>query len=179
MEYKINPVKATCEKYKNSVGGLKGYNDTCYEVCAAYSGTVDVYDMDPMCAQACEDFITQKKYEIFGVGNCDHQEPARPVIWEKTPNFVPELLKKGYTPEQALQQAYKLCEQSGINAGECRNKAKLHYDAIETYNVAKNNNLGNVFRYSGANSSINFLALIIFIIIVLLLLVFINRRIHT
>jgi hypothetical protein len=54
--YKIDPVKATCMKYTNKDHGIQGLNDTCFGICAAFSGTNDVYNMDPACSKSCANF---------------------------------------------------------------------------------------------------------------------------
>lgn len=138
MSYRINPVKATCMKYQGQDHGIQGINDTCFGICAAYSQTNDVYDMDPMCSQACTDLVEKRKYEIFGVGSCDHQVPYRPVIWQQTPRYVPQLLKQGYSPNQALVKCQQLCVQhSNTTAEECVEKCTLDFNAIEPFEEKK------------------------------------------
>ena len=130
-DYIINPVKATCLKYANKQqNGIQGYNDTCFGICAAFSGTYDTYAMDPQCTQACTDLIEQKRYEIFGVGHCDHQVPYRPVVWGEIPRYVPSLLRKGLKPEQALSTCMRLCETSSLSE-DCKAACRVDFSAIE------------------------------------------------
>lgn len=132
--YNINPVKAVCMKYdcKGPELALQGMNDTCFSICSAFSGTPDVYNMDPVCTKTCEDFVEKLRYEVFGVGSCDHQMPYPPVVWEQYPNYVPDLIKKGLSPEDALREGMKLCDKNiPLMASQCKDDCKLHYNAIE------------------------------------------------
>jgi hypothetical protein len=129
---RINPVKGTCWKYQGRDYGIQGLNDTCFGICAAFSGTNDVYSMDPDCSQACTNLIEERKVQIFGVGSCDHQVPYRPVIWEQVPRYVPSLLKKGLTPEEALQGCLNMCQKHNL-AEDCQEKCQIDYHSIEQY----------------------------------------------
>lgn len=133
MSYLVNPVRATCMKYANSpTKGIQGYNDTCFGVCAAFSGTSDTYAMDPQCSKACEDLIERKKHELYGVGSCDHQVPYRPVFWGQVPHYVPVLLKRGETPENSLNKCLKLCETSNLSQ-ECKDACVVDFNAVEKF----------------------------------------------
>jgi len=178
MKYKINPVKATCEKYKdkeNSNFGIIGLNDTCFGICSAYSGTNDIYSIDPQCAKSCEDFIEKRKHEIFGVGSCDHQVPYRPVIWEQYPRNFPKLLKE-FEPNTALQKCYELCDtKSPHYSAQCRNDCLLDYNAVEMIDEPNLQNIRvNSIKPIRSDSTIEFKAtynpfvmLAIFVIFVL------------
>jgi hypothetical protein len=132
--YIINPVKATCIKYSDRDKGIQGLNDTCFGICAAFSGTLDTFAMDPKCTQSCTEFIEQRKREIFGVGSCDHQVPYRPVAWGQIPRFVPQLLKKGVKIEEARNICKKMCnEKVSTLASECRETCDLDANAVEEY----------------------------------------------
>ena len=129
--YKIDPVKATCMKYQNRDHGIQGINDTCFGICAAFSGTNDVYNMDPQCSKSCTNFVEKRKKEIFGVGSCDHQVPYRPVIWQQIPRYVPELLKKGENKEQAKLSCFSMCEKYLPNlSSECKEACVVDYNAV-------------------------------------------------
>lgn len=131
---KINPVKATCQKFKGRENSIQGMNDTCFGICAAFSGTFDTYAMDPQCTKACEDFIEKKKYDIYGVGSCDHQAPSRPVFWGETPRYVPQLLKRGLPVEQARETCKNICvKKGGTLVEECIEKCDLDANAVEPY----------------------------------------------
>ena len=135
IKYKIDPVKATCKKYKDSVPGIQGINDTCFGICSAYSGSQNNYNSDPQCAQSCTELVEQRKMQIYGVGSCDHQAPYRPVFWMQTPRYVPQLLKKGLKPEEALSECKRLCRINVRNLDmECIDNCIVDYDAIEEYN---------------------------------------------
>lgn len=131
-QYRINPVKATCMKFEGTEHGLVGLNDTCFGICAAFSDCINTYDMNKECSQACDAFVEKRKREIYGVGRCDHQAPYRPVIWEQFPRYVPQLLKKGLTPDQAKEQCMKLCDKNNaLVASECKEMCILDRNAIE------------------------------------------------
>jgi len=128
--YKVNPVKATCMKYKDEPNSIQGMNDTCFGICAAFSNTNDVYNMDPECSKSCSDLIEDKKRQIYGVGSCDHQAPYKPVIWEQVPRFMPMLLNSGMGRDEALQTCLKKCQNSSL-VNECMEDCKVDYDAVE------------------------------------------------
>lgn len=131
MNYKLNPVKATCMKYDGKEHGIQGINDTCFGICAAFSGTNDVYDMDPECSKACVALVEKRKHELFGVGSCDHQVPYRPVAWGQVPRFVPNLLSKGTDVITAKNQCMRLCESVPNLKEECQDKCILDSNAVE------------------------------------------------
>ena len=129
--YKIDPVKATCMKYANKDHGIQGLNDTCFGICAAFSGTNDVYNMDPACSKSCTNFIEKRKREIFGVGSCDHQVPYRPVIWQQIPRYIPALLNNGDNKEQAKIKCFSMCEKYMPNlTSECKEACIVDYNAV-------------------------------------------------
>lgn len=133
----INPVKATCIKYKDREKSIQGMNDTCFGICAAFSGTFDTYAMDPKCTQSCVDLIEAKRHELFGVGSCDHQTPYRPVAWGQVPRFVPNLVKNGMNPDEAKNVCYNLCSQKVPNlVRECQETCDLDRNAIESFQLA-------------------------------------------
>jgi hypothetical protein len=90
--------------------------------------------MDPECSKSCTEFIEKRKREIFGVGSCDHQVPYRPVIWQQVPRFIPTLLKKGLSPEQAKSKCLELCENTNLNE-ECKQDCILDYNAIDNQKI--------------------------------------------
>lgn len=136
MNYRINPVKATCWKLsKDNSNGIQRINDTCYGVCASFSGTNDVYNMDRDCSRMCDQYVEKRKKEIFGVGSCDHQTPHKPVIWENVPRLFPQVLKMGLKPDDALQACKQVCKKR-LNPSivqECMNYCDLDYHAIEGF----------------------------------------------
>lgn len=132
IPYNINPVKATCMKYDCTDHGIQGINDTCFGICASYSGTYDTFDMDPKCSKACTDLVEQRKRQIFGVGSCDHQVPYRPVAWEQVPRYVPVLLRKGLNPEQALKKCNELCKSNSLKE-QCQEDCLTDFNAIEQF----------------------------------------------
>jgi hypothetical protein len=131
MSYVVNPVKATCEKFTGmDAYDVQGISDTCYGICAAYSGTTDAYNVDPACAKMCKNFVEQRKKQVFGVGSCDHQAPYLPVIWDQVPRFFPKLWKKFGNPEEALQKCNALCEKNFYDK-ECQSYCNLDYNALQ------------------------------------------------
>lgn len=152
IPYNINPVKATCMKYDCTDHGIQGINDTCFGICASYSGTYDTYDMDPKCSKACTELVEQRKKEIFGVGSCDHQVPYRPVAWEQVPRYVPILLKKGLKPIQALNKCVKLCESSKLKE-QCQEDCLVDFNAIEENINTPSMNVSSLSQSSYSSSS--------------------------
>lgn len=131
--YKINPVKAV-----TNLGYAKrdiiGPSNKCYSICAAFSSGDDPYRVDPECAKQCDQFVEKRRREVYGVGKCDHQAPYRPVIWDNIPMLVPKFVKKGKSPEEALQLAKEMCKNVPNLCNECVDLAELHYNAIEKIN---------------------------------------------
>jgi hypothetical protein len=128
--YKINPVKAVTN-LGYSKRDIIGPSDKCYSICAAFSSGDDAYRVDPDCAKQCDEFVEKRKHEVYGVGRCDHQAPYRPVIWDNIPISVPKFLKRGKSPEEALNMAKEMCKKVPNLYNECVDLAELHYNAIE------------------------------------------------
>lgn len=177
IPYKIDPVKATCKKYKDRAqGSIQGINDTCFGICSAYSGSQDNYNSDPSCAESCVELVEQRKRELYGVGSCDHQAPYRPVFWMQTPRYVPNLLRKGLKPEQALEECKRLCRVNVRNLDmECIDNCIIDYDAIEQYKKEPDKIIVSPQKDSTGSSekkeNHKYLWVIIPIIIILLLIV--------
>lgn len=170
--YLINPVRAACMKSSNSnANGIQGYNNTCFGVCAAFSGTYDTYAMDPQCTKACEEFIEKKRHEIYGVGSCDHQVPYRPVFWGQVPHYVPILLKKGETPDNALNVCKKLC---GTNQ-ECKDECYIDYTAIEQFQQKDKKNQEVIQPEKKKENNYNKLFIIIILLSIVLTILLMKR----
>jgi len=134
MQFRLNPVKATCA-LDWSKKDIIGPSDTCFGICTAFSSGNDPYNIQPECNKACEDYVERKKYEIFGVGSCDHQVPYKPVIWDNIPRFFPQLLmQKKLSPEQALPMCKTMCGNVPNLVEECIDFCNLDYSAVEAYN---------------------------------------------
>lgn len=132
-KYKVNPVKATCMKYPGKSQDLQNINDTCFGICAAFSGTTDVFNMDPACSKSCTDLVEKRKKEIFGVGSCDHQAPYRPVIWDEIPRFIPRLVNKGIPLQEAKRQCMEMCKNVPMLDRDCMDMCTLDANAVEEY----------------------------------------------
>jgi hypothetical protein len=132
MPYRLNPVRAV-KKLGYSKRDIIGPSDKCYSICAAYSSRDNAYNITPDCEKQCKDFVEKRRYEVYGVGRCDHQAPYRPVIWDNIPRYVPLLLKDGKSPEQVLEEAKKMCMKVPNLYNECVDMCNLDYDAIESY----------------------------------------------
>lgn len=172
IPYKIDPVKATCAKYDCTDQGIQGINDTCFGICAAYSGTYDTFDMDPNCSEACTALVEQRKREIFGVGSCDHQVPYRPVFWDQVPRYVPILLKKGMKPEQALQKCNSLCESVQNLKEECQENCQVDFNALDLNNNNENKliSTSKLVLTKKNKKDIEKVVLVLFLIVILFLI---------
>ena len=153
--YKVNPVKATCMKYKDEPNSIQGMNDTCFGICSAFSNTNDVYNMDPVCSKSCSDLIEDKKRQIYGVGSCDHQAPYLPVIWQQVPRFMPVLLNSGMEKDEAFQNCLQKCKNISL-ANECMEDCKVDYDAVEVEpKKIKQNTIETMTNYDNTYNSNN------------------------
>ena len=132
MPYRLNPVKAV-KKLGYSKRDIIGPSDKCFTICAAYSSRDNAYKIAPDCEKRCEDFVEERRREVYGVGRCDHQAPYRPVIWDNIPHYVPLFLAKGKSPDEALVEAKKMCLKVPNLYNECVDMCNLDYDAIESY----------------------------------------------
>lgn len=129
-KYEINPVQATMKKFGGKLNQVQAINDTCFGICGAYSGTTDVYSMEPKCTQDCEELMEKVRYKNFGVGRCDHQTPHRPVLWSEASRFFPPLLKSGMSPKNTLKTCYKKCSELMPSSQECIDNCELDYNAL-------------------------------------------------
>lgn len=139
MNYNINPIRAIKLKYKNSefpTEDLNSVNTDCYDICSAFSGTINPYEADSECTAKCKSLIDKKRRELYGVGACDHQQPYLPLIWNQTPNYFPGLMKATMDPERSLRDCQQLCNNVAptFKAG-CLDKCQLQYDSIEKCDV--------------------------------------------
>ena len=133
MNYKVNPVKGVCYKYKNKNPGLVGLMGNCMSICAAFSGTTDVYQMDPVCTATCDAYVEKKKHEMFGVGSCDKQSPYRPVIWGEN-RYLPGLLKSGMNLDSAVNKCFNMCDSFAANKiEECKENCLVDANSVEQY----------------------------------------------
>jgi hypothetical protein len=133
MSFKLNPVKAVCNMKKWYPRDIIGMNDSCFGICAAFSSGDDAYRIQPECAKACDDFIEERRHEVYGVTKCDHQAPYRPVIWDNIQRFVPMLMKKGKTPEEALALGKQMCKDVPNLYNECVELCNLDFSAVEQF----------------------------------------------
>lgn len=135
MSYNINPLKAIEIKYANSeypTEDLNSVNTDCYGICSAFSGTNNPYDADPECNAKCKALIDQKRKDLYGVGECDHQQPYLPLIWDQTPNYFPKLMKSTMDPELSLAKCREYCESVAPTfKADCLGKCQLQYDSLE------------------------------------------------
>jgi hypothetical protein len=175
MNYKVNPVKAT--RMKGNIG-IQEMNDTCFSICGAFSGTNNAYDMDPACSKSCADLIEQKKYEVYGVGSCDHQVPYRPVLWGQVPSFIPGLLRSGYDPDSALKICKEKCKNINNNL-ECIEVCDRDYNAIEGYvNTPKEQKMtlkGTSSASSNSNTVMYSLISVVFLILIIGIYVYYSK----
>lgn len=130
----INPIRAIELKYRNTeypTEDLNSVNTDCYGICSAFSGTNDPYSADPECNAKCKALIDQKRRDLYGVGECDHQQPYLPLIWDQTPNYFPKLLRS-MDPERALAKCREYCESVAPTfKADCLGKCQLQYDSLE------------------------------------------------
>lgn len=135
MSYNINPLKAIDLKYANSeypTEDLNSVNTDCYGICSAFSGTTNPYEADPECNAKCKSLIDQKRKDLYGVGECDHQQPYLPLIWDQTPNYFPKLMKRTMDPALSLSKCRDFCESvSPTFKADCVGKCQLQYDSLE------------------------------------------------
>lgn len=136
MPYRLNPVRAV-KKLGYSKRDIIGPSDKCFTICAAYSSRDNAYKIERECEKQCEEFVEERRNEVYGVGRCDHQAPYRPVIWDNIPHYVPLFLAKGKSPEEALEMSKKMCAKVPNLYNECVDMCNLDYDAIETYDNVK------------------------------------------
>lgn len=122
--------------------GIQGINDLCFDICSAYSDSQNVYEIDPMCEKTCQELVEMRRNKVYGVGRCDHQWPARGIPWNQTGNYVPQLLKQGYTPEEAKNKCFQLCDKNYPTlSAQCREKCVDHYNSIEDYRPIQNSSV--------------------------------------
>lgn len=171
IPYKIDPVKATCAKYDCTDQGIQGINDTCFGICASYSGTYDTFNMDPECTASCTELIEQRKREIFGVGSCDHQVPYRPVAWEQVPNYFPNLLRNGLSPESALRKCVSLCQSSNLKE-ECQEKCQVDFNALDLSVAIENVAPESVFVSKSKKDKIEIGGIVLLLIIIICISLF-------
>jgi hypothetical protein len=145
MSYKINPVKAAVMAHKGGYCDINNLNETCFNVCAAFKGSENNWDISPQCADQCEGLVEKMRLETYGLDWCDHHAPRRPVNWNQAPHFFPALFNQCKNVPKALAQCLQKCEGQNL-CGECKNNCKVDSYAVdqtgtrENYSDDDNNN---------------------------------------
>lgn len=181
MNYKVNPVKGTCFKYKNKNPGLVGLMDSCMSICASFSGTTDVYQMDPVCTATCDAYVEKKKHEMFGVGSCDKQSPYRPVIWGEN-RYLPKLLKSGMNLDSAVNKCFNMCDEFAANKKEeCRENCLVDANSVEafqpTMQAKSDSSKSSACSTCDKGSHVVGISLVLLVAIVLLLVYFYKMKV--
>lgn len=142
MSFKINPVKAVVQAHKDEKCGVHSMVNDCYSVCAAYKGVDNPWSVSPECASQCEMLTEKLRKGFYGLGYCDHHAPNRPVLWNQSPDFFPEQLKKRGDVRTALAISKKLCENTAYPL-QCKKKAELQSYAVEQYSDLSSSSRNN------------------------------------
>ena len=131
--YSINPCKAALEKYKDALDkghlSVNGINNTCYDVCGAFSGVGDSWQIPDDCAKNCMECVSNIKASMCR-NDCDYKAPRRPPIFNQTPHYFPNLLEQTKDPAQALHKCMKLCEKTSY-PGECKETCRVDMSAVQ------------------------------------------------
>lgn len=120
----MDPIKATLNKYKGMdlTQNLMDINNTCNEICVAFNQG----NQFSKCRQDCAGLvrnITTDKYSF------DYKDLQSPVIWNVNLHYLPELLEKGMSAEEAKTACLEKCKSSSDPA-KCASNCKLDYDAV-------------------------------------------------
>ena len=122
----VNPVKATKTYCEQKGGcGIQELNDTCFGIASAFNGNCNVWNVPEDQAHACEAMINEARYSLFGVGECDHQAPYRPLILNRDRLF-PTLFSKSGNAIASLKQCQDRCV-----TNECKRDCYLDYLAVQ------------------------------------------------
>jgi hypothetical protein len=128
--YKINPVNAAIKAHENGDCDIHELNDTCYGVCAAFQGGDSAWTVGGKCAEQCEELIEWKRKAQYGKSYCDHQRPSRPVIWDQSPHYFPEIYKKVRNVPKALAECNaKCCGEKLPN--QCKQNCRIDSYAVD------------------------------------------------
>lgn len=176
-KYYINPVKASVE-YCTIKGhnDLQDLNDACYGVCSAFSGTSDAWTVPQDCAGECKELLQQKKLQVYGLSDCDHHTPYRPVIWDSSPNYFPTLYTQYRNVDRARNECMKMCEGEQYPL-ECKNKCQLQslaiVEGLKNKPDNSQNDIGNIpvfSKYERAHPVVYWIGFSVSLIVFLIIL---------
>lgn len=113
-KYDLNPCKACLDKYKRGKCDINNLNNCCYDTLTAFSGnySVDGVRRTPQ-AQNCVQCLKNAMRTLgpFGRTFCDLRL-APPPVFQQYPHYLPDLLQKGDTPDNALRKCLSMCDSS-------------------------------------------------------------------
>lgn len=128
-DFQIDPVKAAVMAHKNGDCDIHYLNDTCYSVCAAFQGGDSAWEVNPECAQQCEKLVECSRRSQYGMPKCDHRRPDRPVLWDQTPHYFPELYKQTRNVKKALDACNAKCEGDRL-PNQCKQNCRIDSYAV-------------------------------------------------
>lgn len=147
-DFKIDPVKAAIKAHKNGDSDIHNLNDTCYSVCAAFQGGDSAWTVNPQCAKKCESLVECSRESQYGMSKCDHRRPDRPVLWDQTPHYFPDLYKKYKNVENALSQCNMKCKSQNL-PNQCMQNCRVDSYAVETSPVENYVSKGECKHHKG------------------------------
>ena len=145
-EITINPCNACTKKYERECCGINAMNNCVSETAAAFAGfpSINAISAAGNCsADQCIANIRNKMGPFPGWYK--NRKLARAPVFIQEPHYLPGLLSKGHSLEEAKNMCLMMC-----NSEECRENCITDSDAVvsirpnsDTCNLAKNNSYVN------------------------------------
>ena len=113
---------------------------------------------------------------------CD-KRISPPPIFANVPNYLPELLEKHTSLENATYECIDKCNQYSVNVNECIERCKVQADAVELYKeptVSKSiqPELKTNITYKGTGGFLSYIVALMFLFIILFsigILIFVRK----
>jgi hypothetical protein len=131
----LNPCKSCIQKFQNDCNGdcnVTDINNCCYETLSAFYGDSAKTKIEAEnCKNCVLNVLKQEGPFPGGYTFCDKNISPPPIFYQ-VPHYIPQLLKDGYTPEEAKIKCMMLCDSGATKyPNECKEYCMTDFNAIE------------------------------------------------
>jgi hypothetical protein len=148
-EITINPCKACTKKHERECCGINSMNNCINETAAAFAGYPGIYAISSQGNCSNDECIANIRNKMGPFpGWYKNRKLAKAPVFIQEPHYLPGLLSKGHTLEEAKNICLTMC-----NSEECIQNCITDSDAVEsikpstnTCNLAPNTNTNTHFK---------------------------------
>lgn len=190
MKYSLNVCKACINECKGKDCNVNDINNCVYETASAFVGipstnalnTFDYADLRKNCSDCVAKYVA-KMGPFTKMSACDKKIDPPPVF-ANVPNYLPELLEKHTSLDEAKYECINKCNQHAINVNECIKRCKVQADSVELYKdpitttTPIQPDMNTKITYKGTGSFLSTLMGFVFILLILFsigILIFVRK----